>query len=96
MPELAGLFREMSAEADGLAAKIVSALANHDPILGAQLDNDDDALDELHRRSFSPDWPLGVEAVIDGGLLGRYYERYADHAVTFGHHVVFLATGKTA
>ncbi|MEU7903347.1 phosphate signaling complex protein PhoU [Actinoplanes sp. NPDC049118] len=99
VPELAELFREMSTVADGLAAKIVSALSDHDAVLAAQLDRDDDAMDRLHQRLFavllSPDWPMGVEAAIDGALLGRYYERYADNAVNVGHHVVALVTGKS-
>jgi phosphate transport system protein len=98
--ELAELFRAMSTVADELAGKIVSALAEQDATLAGELDGDDDVMDELHRELFavmlSPDWPLGVEAAIDGALLGRYYERYADHAVNVGHHVVFLVTGKTA
>ncbi|GAB1639998.1 phosphate signaling complex protein PhoU [Krasilnikovia sp. MM14-A1259] len=98
VPELADLFRTMGTVADGLASKIVSALADRDAVLAAQLDRDDDAMDHLHRRLFavmlSPEWPLGVEAAIDGALLGRYYERYADHAVNIGRHVVFLVTGK--
>ncbi|NMO50036.1 phosphate transport system regulatory protein PhoU [Actinoplanes sp. TBRC 11911] len=99
VPELAGLFRAMSGVADELAEKIVSVLAGQDATLAGELDGDDDAMDDLHRRLFavmlSPDWPLGVEAAIDGALLGRYYERYADHAVNVGRHVVFLVTGKT-
>jgi phosphate transport system protein len=93
-PELTDLFRAMAAVADELAAKIVAALANHDPVLAGQLDSDDDAMDALHSRLFSvmlsPDWPLGVEAAVDGALLGRYYERYADHAVNVGRHVLSL------
>jgi phosphate transport system protein len=100
VPELAELFRAMGTVADELAAKIVSALADHDAVLAAQLDRDDDAMDLLHRQLFSvmlsPEWPLGVEAAIDGALLGRYYERYADHAVNVGDHVIFLVTGKSA
>jgi phosphate transport system protein len=92
--ELAELFREMSTVGDDMAAKIVLALADHDAVLAAQLDGDDDAMDRLHRQLFSvmlsPDWPLGVEAAVDGALLGRYYERYADHAVNVGRHVVSL------
>jgi phosphate transport system protein len=80
-PELTDLFRAMGTVA-------------------GQLDADDDAMDELHRRLFAvmlrPDWPLGVEAAIDGALLGRYYERYADHAVNIGRHVMFLPAGKTS
>ena len=96
--ELSELFREMSTVGDDMAGKIVLALADHDAVLAAQLDGDDDAMDRLHRQLFgvmlSPDWPLGVEAAVDGALLGRYYERYADHAVNVGRHVVSLATVK--
>ncbi|WP_433364069.1 phosphate signaling complex protein PhoU [Actinoplanes sp. CA-142083] len=98
-PELAGMFRQMSKVADELAGKIVAALADHDATLAAQLDSDDDAMDQLHRELFkvmiSQEWPMGVEAAVDGALLGRYYERYADHAVNVGHHVIVLVTGKT-
>jgi len=99
-PELTELFREMSKVADELAGKIVAALAGSDATLAAQLDGDDDAMDQLHRQLFSvmlsPDWPLGVEAAIDGALLGRYYERYADHAVNVSQHVMVLVDGKNA
>ncbi|MEV4346996.1 PhoU domain-containing protein [Actinoplanes sp. NPDC049596] len=95
-PELAELFRAMNTVADELSGKIVSALAGRDAELAAQLDRDDDAMDQLHRRLFtamlSPEWPLGVEAAVDGALLGRYYERYADRAVNVGLQVVALST----
>lgn len=98
--ELAVLFRSMAAVADELAGKIVSALADQDEVLAAELDADDDAMDELHRELFavmlSHEWPLGVEAAVDGALLGRYYERYADHAVNVGRHVISMATDRTS
>jgi phosphate transport system protein len=98
--QLAPLFQAMVAVADELAGKIVSALADQDAVLAAQLDADDDAMDELHRRLFgvmlNPDWILSVEEAVDGALLGRYYERYADHAVSVGNYVVFLAAGSVA
>ncbi|GAA0570502.1 phosphate signaling complex protein PhoU [Paractinoplanes ferrugineus] len=96
-PELTGLFKAMAAAADELSAKLVTALADHDAELAAQLDSDDDTMDQLHTDLFSvmlsPEWPMGVEGAVDGALLGRYYERYADHVVNIGHHVVFLAGG---
>lgn len=96
VPELADLFRSMHAVADMLAVKVVVSLANRDMELAAQVDRDDDVMDELHRKLFevmlSPEWPLGVEAAIDGALLGRYYERYADHAVNIGRHIVILGS----
>jgi len=99
-PELTELFRAMSKVSDELAGKIVAALAGSDATLAAQLDGDDDAMDQLHRQLFSvmlrPDWPLGVESAIDGALLGRYYERFADHAVNVSQHVMVLVDGKNA
>ncbi|MGH3316465.1 MAG: phosphate signaling complex protein PhoU, partial [Nocardioidaceae bacterium] len=40
------------------------------------------------------DWGAGVEGAIDMALLGRYYERIADHAVSMGRRIVFLVTGQ--
>ena len=55
-------------------------------------------MDELHRDLFrlllDDDWPYGVEAAIDIALLGRYYERFADHAVSTARRVVYLVTGE--
>lgn len=99
-PELAGVVREMGEIADLLASKIASALADLDAVAAAQLERDDDAMDDLHRQLFKvllgPDWAHGVEAAVDIALLGRFYERYADHAVNVGGHVVFLVTGEAS
>ena len=61
------------------------------------LGRDDEVMDQLRRRSFadllSEDWPHGVEAAVDLALLGRYYERIADHAVSVANRVVFVVTG---
>ena len=55
-------------------------------------------MDELHRSLFTVllgrDWPYGVETAVDATLLGRFYERYADHAVNAGQQVVYLITGE--
>jgi phosphate transport system protein len=39
------------------------------------------------------EWKHGVAAAVDVTLLGRYYERFADHAVEIGRRVIFQATG---
>ena len=36
------------------------------------------------------------ETAVDLTLLGRYYERFADHAVSVAHRVVYLVTGRVA
>lgn len=98
-PELAGVVRSMGAVADRMAGKVGLVLTTRDARLGAELESDDDAMDDLERRLFNTllhrDWPHGAEAAIDGALLGRFYERYADHAVNAGRQVVYLVTGET-
>ncbi|MGW4465505.1 phosphate signaling complex protein PhoU [Micromonospora sp. NPDC004704] len=96
--ELRGVFTDMAAVADRIAHKIGQVLSKPDADLAAELERDDDAMDDLHRDLFavllSDDWPYGVETGIDGALLGRFYERYADHAVNAGERVVYLVTGE--
>jgi phosphate transport system protein len=38
-------------------------------------------------------WDAGIESAIDLTLLGRYFERYSDHAVSVSRRVYFLVTG---
>jgi len=57
-------------------------------------------MDDLHRQLIAvliePTWKHGIETAIDLTLLGRYYERYADHAVSISRRVYFLVTGEYA
>lgn len=34
------------------------------------------------------------QPAIDAAMLGRFYERYADHAVSAARQVVYVVTGK--
>jgi phosphate transport system protein len=65
--------------------------------MAGELESDDDVMDGLHRRLFSlmlgDAFSGGVEGAIDIALCGRYYERFADHAVSVARRVVFLVTG---
>jgi phosphate transport system protein len=58
---------------------------------------EDDEMDQLRRQLFTtmltPDWPHGVAAAVDIALLGRYYERIADHSVSMARRVIYLVTG---
>jgi phosphate transport system protein len=60
---------------------------------------DDDEMDRLNEGLFvvllGAAWRDGVESAVDGALLGRFYERYADHAVNAGRRMYFLVTGRT-
>jgi phosphate transport system protein len=96
---LTGIFEEMGTVADHIAEKITVAISTSDIVAASQLDRDDDAMDHLHRalfeQMFDPKWADGTEAAVDSALLGRFYERYADHAVNAGRHVIFLVTGES-
>jgi phosphate transport system protein len=96
--ELVGVFRQMGNVADRLAAEMTTVLSAPDATRAAGLESADDAMDTLHRQLFQallgPGWPHGVEPAVDAALLGRFYERYADHAVNAGRHIVFLLTGE--
>jgi phosphate transport system protein len=96
--ELASVVRDMADVADRLAGKIGHVLAHPDAETAAELEHDDDAMDELHKGLFvvllGAAWKHGVESAIDGALLGRFYERFADHAVNAGRQMYFLVTGE--
>ncbi|MFT3716031.1 MAG: phosphate signaling complex protein PhoU [Gordonia sp. (in: high G+C Gram-positive bacteria)] len=97
--EVAGYFTEMGRLAVELAAGAHRVLESQDYHDALALMEDDDAMDDLHRHLFTVmmdrDWQHGVAAAVDVTLLGRYYERFADHAVSIARRVVFQATGKT-
>ena len=51
-----------------------------------------------HRHLFSvimdKEWGHGVPAAVDITLLGRFYERFGDHAVSVAKRTVFVVTGR--
>jgi phosphate transport system protein len=91
-------FSEMGRVAVELARKAESVILNKDVEAARSLEEADDEMDDLHRHLFSvimdKDWPHGVAAAVDVTLLGRFYERYADHAVSVAKRVVFVVTGR--
>ena len=98
--QLLGLIESMGVTAEKIAAKTGVVISTRDTALAAQLEKDDDEMDLLHRQLIAaliaPTWQHGVETAIDLTLLGRYYERYADHAVSVARRVIFLVTGRFA
>lgn len=90
----------MARLAQDMCAKLATIIANHDVETAAGLDTVDDEMDRLRRRSFrqllADEWSHGVEPAVDLALLGRYYERIADHAVSVANRVVYVVTGEIA
>ena len=81
----------MGVLASSLAENAAAAIESRDPISAARLAQIDDEVDALRRQIFqvllSEDWSHGVEPAVDAALIGRYYERFADHAVAIARHV---------
>jgi phosphate transport system protein len=96
--EMAPYFAEMGRVGVALARKAAEVIRTRDIETAATLEADDDAMDDLHRHIFSvlmaPSWSHGVAPAVDITLLGRFYERYADHAVTVARRVVYVVTGR--
>lgn len=98
--ELRSTLLEMAQVAERIVSKAGSVIASKDVNQALELERDDDAMDRLHRQLFTllleEDWDHGMEAAIDITLIGRYYERFADHAVSVARRVIYLVTGMRA
>ncbi|MFF5985531.1 phosphate signaling complex protein PhoU [Prauserella flavalba] len=81
-----------------LARKAEEVIRTKDIDAALSIEADDDEVDDIHRNLFTvimdKDWPHGVAAAVDVTLLGRFYERYADHAVSVARRIVFVVTGR--
>ena len=99
-PELTEVIRAMGSAAVRITDKTGVVISTRDTEMALQVERDDDEMDDLHRKLIAvliePTWKHGIETAIDLTLLGRYYERYADHAVSISRRVYFLVTGKFA
>jgi len=96
--ELVPTITAMGLVADKLIDKLSSVMEHRDTVRALELETDDDEMDRLHRELIgvllSKEWKHGVESAIDMTLLGRYYERFADHAVSIARRVYFSVTGE--
>ena len=96
--ELIPTIEEMGRVAVMIIDKLSAVMEHRDTVRAVELETDDDEMDRLHRKLISilldDSWNYGVETAIDMTLLGRYYERCADHAVSIARRVYFLVTGE--
>lgn len=95
--DLAGTFAKLGASTVQIGKKTARMLETNDVELCQEIMTDDDEIDRLHRSLFlvvlEHDWPGSPEQAVDLALLGRYYERFADHAVLIATYVDYLVTG---
>ncbi len=88
----------MAHVAEDMVRRVSKIITDRDVDEALALVREDEEMDQLRRSTFadmlSADWSHGVEAAVDVALLGRYYERIADHAVSVANRVVFVVTGE--
>jgi phosphate transport system protein len=96
--EVAPYFAEMGRVGCALARKAGEVIRSRDLAKAAELESDDDAMDDLHKHMFTVlmdrNWSHGVGPAVDITLLARFYERYADHAVAVARRIVYVVTGR--
>jgi phosphate transport system protein len=99
-PKVRGIVDQMGRQAANQTRLALDAYADADPTWARALADMDDAMDELtkslfrHVLSLAPADEATVQQAVQIALVGRHFERIADHAVTIAERVVFMATGE--
>jgi len=99
-PRVRGLLERMGAQATVQFKLAVDAFADNDSAIAAALPDMDDVMDDLQKELFRAIFAncsndeAGLQQAVQLALLGRYYERVADHAVLIGAWVRFMVTGE--
>ncbi|WOP17306.1 phosphate signaling complex protein PhoU [Raineyella sp. LH-20] len=90
-------FRRMAEVAGSMVADAGAMLRDLNIDTAEHLAAEDKVMDDLRRDQFRAlvggSWPHSVETAVDTALLGRYYERIADHAVEIAERLVYVVTG---
>jgi len=90
--------RRMAEVAESMVQSVAGIIEHRDVDAAADLRKADEEMDSLRRTGFrellGSNWEHGVEPAVDVALLGRYYERIADHAVSIANRVIFVVTGE--
>ncbi len=99
-PKLRGIIDQMGSQAANQTRVAIDAFADSDPHWAAALADMDDRMDELTKSLFRHILAGGgadeasVLLAVQMALVGRHYERIADHAVTIAERVGFMVTGE--
>jgi phosphate transport system protein len=102
-PKLRGIIQRMGEQAGTQTRVALDAFADSDPSAAFALADMDDTMDDLTKSLFrhilsgagpGADDEGNVLLAVQLALVGRHYERIADHAVTIGQRVGFMVTGE--
>jgi phosphate transport system protein len=90
------IFVEMALEASMMAQRVGDVIADQNLALALEIEQLDDRMDELNvqlLQTLMSDWAGTVDQAVDLTLMSRFYERFADHAVSMARRIVFTMTG---
>jgi phosphate transport system protein len=93
--DLSGTIRQMGDLASRITDDARATLRTSDTLDAVCLEVDEDAVDSRSRalyRALLDNRPCGAETAVNVALLGRYYERLADHAVALAQSASFMVT----
>ena len=99
-PKIRGLIHRMREQAAAQLRTAIEAFDARDPARAAALEDMDDVMDDLQKELFRVIFASHVgneselQRAVQVALVGRYYERIADHAVNAGERVRFMVTGE--
>ncbi len=97
VPELEPNFRRMAEVSIQMIQVAARSLQDQDATEAMTLAQIDAEMDDLRRDHFTvvlgDGWQGTTAQAIDIALLGRYFERFADHAVAVARRVIYLITG---
>lgn len=95
-----GIIDRMGMQAGVQLRVACEAFAERDAPRALALPDMDDVMDELQKELFRTifnmraDDEADLQRAVEIALIGRYYERMADHAVNVGQKVAYMVTGE--
>jgi phosphate transport system protein len=97
-PRIRGLLDRMREQATVQLKVATDVFAERDPVRAKALGDMDDVMDDLQKELFRAIFVIPVDddtlhLAVQVALVGRYFERIADHAVNIAERVGYMVTG---
>ncbi len=98
-PKMRGIIDRMRQQATVQLQAAADSFAERDPARARALADMDDVMDDLQKDLFRTIFAVHagddatMQRAVQVALVGRYFERVADHAVNIGERVAYMVTG---
>jgi phosphate transport system protein len=97
-PQVCETIRQLGTVAADMFERAAVGWEHHDVHAARELEHRDDEVDQLQRELISQlnAGTQSTEESISLGLMARYYERIADHAVAVARHLAYYLNGQSS